>query len=330
MAERSWAHSELTIQETLLKKFADVNRELWLVLSLFGLAALINFLISSHAVMLNFYVLPTIFSAYFYGRRHAVSTALASVLLIVLLAYWNSNLFSANAFALEGERWYSVIAWGGSLMLTAVAMGTLYEQDKVKLRELRETYHGVLLILRQFIAKDQYTQNHSYRVSIFATRIAAEMGFGEERIEDVRAAALLHDIGKLDISRELLYKAARLTEEEYNEMRQHVSKGIGFLEPVGGSLRRVLPIILFHHERYDGTGYEEKVGDDIPLEARILAVADAYDAIVADRPYRKGSAPFEAKDIIEKRSGVDFDPQVVKAFLAAFRKRNLEVPELVV
>jgi putative nucleotidyltransferase with HDIG domain len=330
MAERSWTQPELTVKETLLKNFADVNRELWLVLSLFGLAALINFLISSHAVMLNFYVLPTIFSAYFYGRRHAVSTALASVLLIVLLAYWNSNLFSANAFALEGERWYSVIAWGGTLVLTAVAMGTLYEKDKVKLRELRETYHGVLLILRQFIAKDQYTQNHSYRVSIFATRIAAEMGFGEERIEDVRAAALLHDIGKLDISRELLYKAARLTEEEYNEMRQHVSKGIGFLEPVGGSLRRVLPIILFHHEHYDGTGYEEKVGEDIPLEARILAVADAYDAIVADRPYRKGSAPFEAKDIIEKRSGIDFDPQVVKAFLAAFRKRNLEIPELVV
>ena len=330
MAERSWAQSELTVKETLLKKFSDVNRELWLVLSLFGLAALINFLISSHAVMLNFYVLPTIFSAYFYGRRHAISTALASVLLIVLLAYWNSNLFSANAFALEGERWYSVIAWGGSLVLTAVAMGTLYEKDKIKLRELRETYHGVLLILRQFIAKDQYTQNHSYRVSIFATRIAAEMGFGEERIEDVRAAALLHDIGKLDISRELLYKAARLTEEEYHEMRQHVSKGIGFLEPVGGSLRRVLPIILFHHEHYDGTGYEEKVGEDIPLEARILAVADAYDAIVSDRPYRKGSAPFEAKDIIEKRSGIAFDPQVVKAFLAAFRKRNLEVPELVV
>jgi putative nucleotidyltransferase with HDIG domain len=318
------------VKETLLKNLADVNRELWLLLSLFGIAALTNFLVSSHSVMLNFYVLPTIFSAYFYGRRHAVSTAVASILLIVLLAYFNSSLFSAAAFAVEGERWFSVIAWGGSLVLTAVAMGTLYEKDKVKLRELRQTYHGVLMILRQFTAKDQYTQNHSYRVAIFATRIAGEMGFSEERIEDVRAAALLHDIGKLDISREILYKAARLTEEEYTEMRQHVSKGVGFLEPVGGSLRRVLPIILFHHEHYDGSGYQEKSGEDIPLEARILAVADAYDAIVSDRPYRKGSAPFEAKEIIEKRSGIDFDPQVVKAFLAAFRKRNLEVPELVV
>jgi putative nucleotidyltransferase with HDIG domain len=321
---------EAAVKEMLLKKLADVNRELWLLLSLFGIAALINFLISSHAVMLNFYVLPTIFSAYFYGRRHAISTAVASVLLIVLLGFMNTNLFAANTFTLEGERWFSVAAWGGSLVLTAVAMGTLYEKDKTKLRELRETYHGVLMILRQFIAKDQYTQNHSYRVSIFATRIASEMGFGEERIEDVRAAALLHDIGKLDISREILYKAARLTEEEYNEMRQHVSKGVEFLETVGGSLRRVLPIILFHHEHYDGTGYEKKSGDDIPLEARILAVADAYDAIVSDRPYRKGSEPFEAKEIIEKRAGIDFDPQVVKAFLSAFRKRNLEIPELVV
>ena len=318
------------MKETLLKKLADVNRELWLLLSLLGIAALINFLVASHAVMLNFYVLPTIFSAYFYGRRHAISTAVASVLLVVLLAYLNTNLFSSTTFTLEGERWFSVVAWGGSLVLTAVAMGTLHDREKAKLCELRHTYNGVLMILRQFISKDQYTQNHSYRVSIYATRIAAEMGFGEERVEDVRAAALLNDIGKLDVSRELLYKAARLTEEEFHEMRQHVSKGIEFLEPVGGSLRRVLPIILFHHEHYDGTGYEEKVGEDIPLEARILSVADAYDAIVSDRPYRKGSAPFEAKEIIQKRLGIDFDPQVVKAFLTAFRKRNLEIPELVV
>ncbi len=318
------------MEKTLLKKLADVNRELWLLLSLFGIAALINFLISSNSVILNFYTLPTIFSAYFYGRRHAIGTAVASVLLVVLLAHFNSNLLSVSASPLEGERWFSMAAWGGSLILMSIAMGTLYEKDRVKLRELRETYNGVLMILRQFISKDEYTQNHSYRVSIFATRIAAEMGFGEERIEDVRAAALLHDIGKLDISRELLYKAARLTEEEFQEVRQHVDKGVHLLEPVGGSLRRVLPIILFHHEHYDGTGYAEKAGNEIPLEARILAVADTYDAIVSDRPYRKGSQPFEARDIIEKRTGIDFDPQVVKAFLAAFRKRNLEIPELVV
>ena len=97
--------------------------------------------------------------------------------------------------------------------------------------------------------------------------IAAEMGFDDERIEDVRAAALLHDIGKLDISREILYKAARLTPTEYEEMREHVTRGAALLEPVGGSLRRVLPIILTHHDRFDGTGYSDRSGEEIPLEA---------------------------------------------------------------
>ena len=180
------------------------------------------------------------------------------------------------------------------------------------MRELRETYHGVLMILRQFISKDTYTQNHSYRVSIYAARMAVEMGFDDDRVEDVRAAALLHDIGKLDISREILYKAARLNANEYEEMREHVNKGVNLLEPVGGSLRRVLPIILAHHDRFDGTGYSDRTGDEIPLEARILSVADAYDAITSDRPYRKGSTTYEAREILERGAGHEFDPEVVE------------------
>jgi putative nucleotidyltransferase with HDIG domain len=330
MHQLASVETENVLKEKILRSLTEVNRELWLVLSLFGIAALINFLVSSHVVLLSFYALPTVFSAYFYGRRHAIATAIASILLIVLLAFLNPRLFASGTTEVIGERWFAITVWGGSLVLTATAMGTLYERDKIKVRELRQTYHGVLMILRQFIAKDQYTQNHSYRVSIYAVQIAAEMGFDEERIEDVRAAALLHDIGKLDISRDILYKAARLTQDEYHEMKQHVHKGVEFLEPVGGSLRRVLPIILSHHDRYDGNGYSSNAGEQIPLEGRILAVADAYDAIISDRPYRKGSAPFEAREIIEKRSGIDFDPKVVKGFLAAFRKRSLEIPELVI
>ena len=156
------------------------------------------------------------------------------------------------------------------------------------------------------------------------------MGFDDERIEDVRAAALLHDIGKLDISREILYKAARLNASEYQEMCEHVTRGAAMLEPVGGSLRRVLPIILTHHDRFDGSGYSDRAGDEIPLEARILSVADAYDAITSDRPYRKGSTPFEAREILERGSGHDFDPDVVAAFVRAFRKQQMDIPDLVV
>jgi putative nucleotidyltransferase with HDIG domain len=318
------------LKKSLLKHFAEVNRELWLVFSLFVIAALCNFLIANRGMLLSFYTFPTLFSAYYYGRRHATLTALASVLLIVLVTFVNPNLFEHNAEALGSQKWFDICVWGGSLIVTAFAMGTLYDRSASRMRELRQTYHGVLLILRHFISKDTYTQNHSYRVSIYAARMAAEMGFDDERVEDVRAAALLHDIGKLDISREILYKAARLTSSEYKEMREHVAKGVNLLEPVGGSLRRVLPIILAHHDHFDGTGYSDRAGSEIPLEARILSVADAYDAITSDRPYRKGSTPYEARDILEHGAGREFDPEVVDAFLRAFRKQQMDITDLVV
>jgi len=140
----------------------------------------------------------------------------------------------------------------------------------------------------------------------------------------------LHDIGKLEISRGILYKAARLDEGELEEMKSHVEKGVSILNPVGGSLRRILPIILAHHDKFDGSGYHPSKGEDIPIEARIIAVADAYDAMISDRPYRKGMTPIEGRDQILKSVGSDFDPTVVKAFDAAFRKQKMEVPEVMV
>ena len=165
---------------------------------------------------------------------------------------------------------------------------------------------------------------------MYATKIAASLELDSERIEDVRAAALLHDIGKLDISRSILHKAARLTQEEFEEMQKHVNKGISMLEPVGGSLRRILPSILAHHDKFDGSGYNAKTGTQIPLEARIITVADVYDSLTSDRPYRKAMSPFEVREILVKGAGTEFDPTVVEAFLAAFRKGEMEVPELAV
>ncbi len=136
--------------------------------------------------------------------------------------------------------------------------------------------------------------------------------------------------GKLDISRAILYKAARLTEKEFKEIQRHVEAGIQILEPVGGSLRRVLPIILSHHDKFDGSGYHPTKGEQIPLEARILSVADVYDSLTSDRPYRKAMSTFDAKKIIEQGSETEFDPKVVHALLAAFAKGKLEIPELLV
>jgi HD-GYP domain-containing protein (c-di-GMP phosphodiesterase class II) len=102
------------------------------------------------------------------------------------------------------------------------------------------------------------------------------------------------------------------------------------LSPVGGSLRRILPIILAHHDKFDGSGYHPTKGQQIPVEAMVISVADVYDSLVSDRPYRKGLSPFEARDTIVKASGADFDPRIVNAFEAAFRKQRLEVPEVLV
>ena len=315
---------------SLSSQLERVNKELWLLLSLFVIAAVLNFIVTGQRMVLAFYTLPTVASAFLYGRRHATLTALASVLLVVLLTRINPTLLAESSPLIPGGQWVDIAVWGGTLIVTAYLMGTLYEHKDTQLKELRETYDGILMILRHFISKDKYTENHSYRVSVYAAKIALEMNIGPERIEDIRSAALLHDIGKLDISRKILYKAARLTEKEFKEMQEHVERGVALLEPVGGSLRRILPIILSHHDKFDGSGYHPIHGEKIPIEARIISVADVFDSLTSDRPYRKAMSPYEVREILTTGSGTEFDPKVVDAFLSAFRRGEMEVPTLLV
>ena len=314
---------------TLRRHLEQANKELWLVLSLFLIALAFNYLMASQRMVLAFYTLPTVLSAYLYGRRHATLTALFSTLLIVLIQFFNPQLF-AEGLSTSSPRteWLELGVWGGTLVVTGYFMGTLYEHRNAQIKELGQTYNGILLILRHFISKDKYTENHCYRVSVYAAKIAAHMGLATARIEDVRAAALLHDIGKLDVSREILHKAARLTDDEFTEMKGHVNKGVNMLEPVGGTLHRILPIILAHHDKFDGSGYNPTKGQDIPLEARIITVADVYDSLSSDRPYRKAMPPPEVRNILEEGASTEFDPTVVDAFLVAYRRGEMEVPSV--
>ena len=320
------------ITARIIRGFAEANKELWIILSMLTIILAMNYLLSGHRMLLGLYTIPTLISAYVYGRRHATLTAFASVIVVGIYTYLKPSLFNEGVTAdiiVEG-RWYDVIAWGSILVITAYTMGTLYERNARQVQELKATYQGLIVILRHFISKDQYTENHCYRVSIYAAKIASYMHFSPEQIEDIRAAALLHDLGKLEISRNLLHKAARLTDDEYKNIKLHVEKGAEILKPVDGPLGRIIPIILSHHEHYDGSGYYASKGDGIPIEGRVLAVADVYDSLVSDRPYRKAMSPYEVKEIIEKGSGTDFDPQVVQAFLKAFNRMDLEVPNVVV
>lgn len=326
--ERAISISSLGLRSLRLPSFGriqEVNKELWLLLSMFALCLLFNYMVSSQRMILSLYSLPTLLSAYVYGRRHATLTAFASVLIVVLMILQRPSYEAAPTAAAFLDQWLDVAAWGGTLIITGYLMGTLYEHRTSQLRELRDTYNGVLMLLRHFISKDKYTENHCYRVSVYAARMASRLDLSTDRVEDVRAAAMLHDIGKLEISRELLYKAARLTKEEFEHVQLHVDRGVEMLESVGGSLRRVLPIILAHHDKFDGSGYHPLRGEEIPIEARIISVADVYDALTSDRPYRKAMSPFDAKDILVKGRGTDFDPRVIDAFLEALKRGEMEV-----
>ncbi len=324
-------HKHRPLRYRIADQVAEVNKELWIILTMVAVAGLMNYLVTSQYMILGLYSFPTIMSAYFYGRRHAVMTAVLTIIIVGVMVQFNDVIFTGGGkMQIATGKWYHMMAWGSVLICTAYAMGTLYERHMEKVKELRKTYQGLIVILRHFISKDQYTENHCYRVSVYASKIAAYLGLDDDAIEDIRSAALLHDIGKLKVSRELLYKAARLSDDEYKQIQKHVSNGAEILEPIKGPLGRIIPIILAHHDKYDGNGYHPNKGDAIPLGARILAVADVYDALTSDRPYRKAMAPIEAKEIIVKGASKDFDPRVVKAFLMAFERGEMDVPTFVV
>jgi putative nucleotidyltransferase with HDIG domain len=315
----------------LLSYLGGVSKELWLIFSIVASAGIFSYFIGGQRLILTYYNIPTFFAAYYFGRRRAVEAALGSILFVTWVDMMNPAILGRQSMEMNGLlSWSDLTIWAGLLLVFAYAAGTLHEKAQRRLNELKQTYTGLLQILSQIISNDKFTQNHSYRVSVYATQIAGEMGFNEDRIEDIRAAALLHDIGKLETSRDVLHKAAKLTNDEMSEMKTHVQKGVDLLSPVAGSLRRILPIILAHHDKFDGSGYHSTKGEEIPVEARILSVADVYDSLISDRPYRKGLSPFEARDIIVRGKGSDFDPQVIRAFEAAFQKQRLEVPEVLV
>lgn len=169
-------------------------------------------------------------------------------------------------------------------------------------------------------AKDGYTSGHSMRVSDLSVKIARRMRLPESRVEIVEYAGMLHDIGKIGIKDELLNKTGPLTSDDFCNIRSHVVKGAEIVAPAQ-FLSGVAEIIKCHHERYDGKGYPSGlIGDAIPLEARILAVADAFDAMISDRPYRKGLGEDEAVRRLVAAAGTQFDPAVVRACLEVLGK----------
>jgi putative nucleotidyltransferase with HDIG domain len=189
--------------------------------------------------------------------------------------------------------------------------------------ELHALFIGTITSLANAIdAKSPWTKGHSERVMRLAAAIAEEMGLDEDTVERVRLGGLLHDIGKIGVIEALLEKPAQLDDDEFPPLRLHPEKGVGILAPIG-QLRGVLPGILYHHERYDGAGYPAGLkGEEIPLEARIITVADAFDAMISERPYKRGHAPEAAMAELRRCVGSQFDPRVVACFTAYMERRG--------
>ncbi|MGE5507795.1 MAG: diguanylate cyclase domain-containing protein [Chitinophagales bacterium] len=182
----------------------------------------------------------------------------------------------------------------------------------------------VKTLLTVINAKDRYTYGHSERVVTYCLAVARHLELGEEETKLLRIAAFLHDIGKIEIARDILCKQERLTAEEREVIQQHPVWGAEIIQPVR-SLRQVVPIVLHHHERWDGSGYPNHLkGNEVTRAARILAVADAFDAMTTDRPYHKAMSHTEALAELKRCAGTQFDPWVVDAFAAA----QLEPPSV--
>jgi len=183
--------------------------------------------------------------------------------------------------------------------------------------DIERTYLETVTALALAVeAKEAYTAGHSKRVALYAVRIAEAMGLDEPTKKALQYGGLLHDVGKIGIKDSILLKGHDLTPEEREIMQQHPQIGEAILKPLR-SLASVAELVRCHHERYDGSGYPQGLKEDaIPLTARILTVADAYDAMATDRPYRKRMSLEDAMAELRKGAGIQFDPQVVEAFLA--------------
>jgi putative nucleotidyltransferase with HDIG domain len=286
-----------------------------LIVSIILLAAFAGtYLIDEKTIVLNFYYLPVLFSAYFLGRRMGVLTATFSILAVLICLFLFPQRFSDFVVTLKGVTQLS--SWGGFLILASVAVGTLYERNEKRLQELKQAYVGILEILSKYLeSTDRYTKGHSVRVSELAMEIAIAMELPRNEVENVRVAGLLHDIGKVDVSGEILRKAAELSTEEKALIDSHTVKGAYLLSAVGSVLKEVVPIVVAHHKYFLET-LDSQDNDNlkVPLGARIIAVADAFDAMTTDRPYRKGMPPWEALNELVSKGGSQFDPKVIEAF----------------
>jgi response regulator RpfG family c-di-GMP phosphodiesterase len=206
-----------------------------------------------------------------------------------------------------------------------------YRQNlEIKVKEQTDLINQMYIrsidaLIKALEAKDFYTRGHSQRVTMYSVAIGKAMGLPGEQVDLLRQAAVLHDLGKIGVREAVLNKPGRLTEEEFKEITLHPEVAVKILEPIP-YFKPLLPAILHHHERFDGKGYPGRLaGDSIPLDSRIMAIADTFDAMTSTRAYRSALSLEAANTEILRCSGTQFDPDIVPVFMAVQGK--IEIPD---
>jgi putative nucleotidyltransferase with HDIG domain len=261
-----------------------------------------------HVLLQAVFVVPAILGAAWFGLRGALMTVVMITILYVphIVFQWAGNMS-------ENINQYAELA---TVWVTALIAGTLVDREKGTLRVLAQTHEGALIALVSALdAREHQTRMHSLRVRAFAVRLAKALGLSGMDLTIVAEGALLHDIGKIGVPDGILLKDGPLDDEQWEILRRHPETGRNILSTVP-ILGAAIQVVYAHHEKYDGSGYPcALAGDEIPFEARIFSVADALDALVSDRPYRKGVDWSAAKEVVQKDSGSHFDPKVVAAMV---------------
>jgi putative two-component system response regulator len=197
----------------------------------------------------------------------------------------------------------------------------LQELVDIQARRIEEVFlEGVQALVEALEARDPYTRGHSMRVRAYSSRIAAELGMSTEEVQLTELAAELHDVGKIGVREAVLLKPGKLDAGEYDHLMQHMVIGARILDPLLKNAPQVIDVVRSHHERLDGSGRPDSLSsEEIPMHARVVSLADAFDAMTTERPYRAAMPLHAALDEIHRCTGTHFDPEVVKAFQSAFQ-----------
>ncbi len=287
-------------KEILFKNFEAV-----LVIVVLGSLLFISSIVVHKYAFLLFYFIPVLMAGYYLGARHSVAIALLTAGFVVYVALVDP--FGQRTAGEDSFSFWNLMIWASFLTLTGAIVGQLQEKNNDQMKKLREAYMGIIQILTKYLeSADAYTKNHSERVAEVSTALARRLGLGADRVHNIRSAALLHDIGKIEVI-DLINKEGALSDEEKSEVDKHTELGAEIILTTGTVLSDVIPLVLDHHRHYDDGG------DAIPIGARIIAVADTYDAVRTDRPYRAGRLHWQAVEILEEGAGSQFDPKIVKA-----------------